>query len=265
RTVRFQDTVQALLESGHTTYLEVSPHPTLLPAVHGNTTASPVVCLPTLSRGHATPIDLLARLGDAYVHGLPLDWDRLGTERAESARGQVELPTYPFQHRRYWQRPGSLPTAGATPTRPPEPEEPADGYAAMHPADRERAVVALVHQHAAAILGHHSPNELDGAATFKQLGFDSLLVVRLCTALSAATGLTIPGATVFSHPTPRALGRLLSEQLAQSGTEQDHSSALAPRDDRPHRLDVGEIQSAGVDELLVLLEDRRTRKLQGSR
>lgn len=39
----------------------------------------------------------------AYVHGVPIDWKTLFA-RWEVHR--IELPTYPFQHRRYWMDPG---------------------------------------------------------------------------------------------------------------------------------------------------------------
>ena len=38
-------------------------------------------------------------LAEAHVAGIEVDWSRLFGERAE---GRVPLPTYAFQHRRYW-------------------------------------------------------------------------------------------------------------------------------------------------------------------
>ncbi|NJP82491.1 acyltransferase domain-containing protein, partial [Streptomyces sp. AA8] len=42
---------------------------------------------------------VLAALGRLHVHGLPVDWHRV---YAGSGARRVDLPTYPFQRRRYW-------------------------------------------------------------------------------------------------------------------------------------------------------------------
>ncbi|WP_345025840.1 polyketide synthase dehydratase domain-containing protein, partial [Streptomyces sedi] len=53
----------------------------------------------TLRRDEGGPERFAAALGEAFVHGVPVDWRKLfdGTP----AR-RVELPTYAFQHERYW-------------------------------------------------------------------------------------------------------------------------------------------------------------------
>ncbi|HEY8981369.1 MAG TPA: beta-ketoacyl reductase, partial [Streptomyces sp.] len=51
----------------------------------------------TLRRDEGGPQRLLLSLGEAYVHGAPVDWSVFLPE-ADS----VDLPTYPFQHKRYW-------------------------------------------------------------------------------------------------------------------------------------------------------------------
>ena len=51
----------------------------------------------TLRRDDGGPARLLASLAEAHVHGVPVDWATV------LADGQhVDLPTYAFQHQRYW-------------------------------------------------------------------------------------------------------------------------------------------------------------------
>jgi acyl transferase domain-containing protein/NADP-dependent 3-hydroxy acid dehydrogenase YdfG len=79
---------------------------------------------------------------------------------------------------------------------------------------RQPLLVELVSGGAATVLGHTGSTTLDSAQTFKDLGFDSLAVVRLVRALNAATGLRLPSSVMFDHPTPAALASYLGGELA---------------------------------------------------
>ncbi|MFI0483480.1 SDR family NAD(P)-dependent oxidoreductase, partial [Actinomadura sp. 9N215] len=111
--VRFADTVQHLLRDGHRTFIETSPHPVLTIGIqqtidhHNHHTATTI---PTLRRDHDDHTQLLHALAQAHTTGTPTDW----TPTLPTAN-TIELPTYAFQHHRYWlaqgNTPGSLPDA----------------------------------------------------------------------------------------------------------------------------------------------------------
>ncbi|MEU0812143.1 type I polyketide synthase [Streptomyces sp. NPDC005970] len=97
--IRFQDTLDALLAEGNTVFVEVSPHPVLLPPVQDTAQASgrDAVVTGTLRRDDGGVRRMLTSLAQLWVHGVDVDW------RAVFGDGTpVDLPTYAFERRRYW-------------------------------------------------------------------------------------------------------------------------------------------------------------------
>lgn len=116
QTVRFSEAVQRLLDEGHDLFLEVSPHPVLLPAIEQTVqhAEARAVALGSLRRDEGEREVLLTTLAAMYVAGHPVDWRRLGT----SGR-LVQLPKYPWQRERFWFEPRPRrPGASAHPLLP---------------------------------------------------------------------------------------------------------------------------------------------------
>ncbi|MBL1120618.1 SDR family NAD(P)-dependent oxidoreductase, partial [Streptomyces sp. 110] len=94
-TVRFHDAVRHLHERGVAGFVEVGPDTVLSSVVHDG--GAQVWAASLAERDDAGARRLLAGLAEAWTHGAAVDWSRL-----VPVGRQVVLPTYPFQHRRYW-------------------------------------------------------------------------------------------------------------------------------------------------------------------
>ncbi|MFI6033530.1 SDR family NAD(P)-dependent oxidoreductase [Streptomyces sp. NPDC051315] len=90
--------------------------------------------------------------------------------------------------------------------------------AALSEGDQERALLELVSDHAARVLGYDRDDVEPGRA-FKDIGFDSMTAVDYRHRLSAALGLDLPATLVFDHATPTALARHLRTALLGAGAD----------------------------------------------
>ncbi|WP_281198831.1 type I polyketide synthase [Micromonospora pallida] len=99
QTVLFDPAVRVAVEAGHSTFVEISPHPVLTMPVTGILDDAGVSghVLGTLRRGEDDPTRLLTSLATAHTIGLPVDLKRILTETTT-----IDLPTYAFDRSRYW-------------------------------------------------------------------------------------------------------------------------------------------------------------------
>ncbi|SPE55989.1 Erythronolide synthase, modules 1 and 2 [Streptomyces netropsis] len=91
----------------------------------------------------------------------------------------------------------------------------ADRLAALSGSAREQAALDLVRDRTATVLGFASPDAVETARTFQELGVGSLNSLELRNRLAADTGLRLPATLVLDHPTPRELGRHLLSLLPE--------------------------------------------------
>ncbi|MFI6955706.1 type I polyketide synthase [Nocardia sp. NPDC050408] len=97
-------------------------------------------------------------------------------------------------------------------------------------AERDRAVLDLVLEQAAAVLGHSSAGDIRADKGFDELGFDSLAGVDMRNRLSKSTGLRLSSTMVFDYPTPVELSRYLHEQLISASPAAPPAAVSAPVD-----------------------------------
>ena len=89
--------------------------------------------------------------------------------------------------------------------------------APLTPAQRHAHLLTLIRTHAAAVLGHPTPDTIPPTHNFKDLGFDSLTAIELRNRLTTTTNLALPTTLIFDHPTPEALTAHLGEQILSDG------------------------------------------------
>nr|WBO81705.1 SDR family NAD(P)-dependent oxidoreductase [Streptomyces sp. SBE_14.2] len=102
QAVRFADATHALHRDGVTRFLELGPDGTLTALVHAALTDAQPLAVPALRTDRPEPQALLTATATLYAHGTNVTWAAV----LPPAR-TVELPTYAFQHARYWPRPGA--------------------------------------------------------------------------------------------------------------------------------------------------------------
>ncbi|WP_328615514.1 SDR family NAD(P)-dependent oxidoreductase [Amycolatopsis sp. NBC_00355] len=105
--------------------------------------------------------------------------------------------------------------------------------AALPAEERPAAVLGLVREQVAGVLGLANPALVRDDVGLLQLGFDSLTAVELRTRLGELTGLRLPATLVFDHPTAAAVAGHLAtlldpggQPVAQDTGEQDFRAAL---------------------------------------
>ncbi|WP_456243073.1 SDR family NAD(P)-dependent oxidoreductase [Streptomyces luteolifulvus] len=101
-------------------------------------------------------------------------------------------------------------------------------------ADREQAVLDLVLDRVAVVLGFATAADVDPDRAFREMGFDSLTAVEFRNRLGQTLGLRLPVTLAFDYPSPTALARYLLGELAGTTTAAPRTaSALAATDDEP--------------------------------
>ncbi|MEU8874104.1 type I polyketide synthase [Streptomyces javensis] len=108
QTVRFEEAIRALADEGFGVFVECSAHPVLTASVRETleTAGSDAVVVGSLRRDDGGARRMLTSLGQAFVHGVPVEW----TQAYNGSRARrVDLPTYAFQHERFWWEPDAAP------------------------------------------------------------------------------------------------------------------------------------------------------------
>lgn len=235
RPVRFADGIQELVKEPHSVLLEIGPGRTLCTLARQNLDVSQAqVTFASIRQPKENEDDLtfiLNSLGRLWAAGVYVDW--VGFSANEHLH-RIPLPTYPFEHRRYWISPGQQGYA-------PVPQESASlgseatsaiGLArtlegSQIPAgaprtDVERSLAEIWQ----GLLG---TDQLSIHDNFFDLGGSSLLATRLLTQIAHAFGKRLPLATLFEAPTIAQLAIVLGQPAASV----KHSSLIRIKAGQP--------------------------------
>ncbi|MER6270823.1 SDR family NAD(P)-dependent oxidoreductase [Streptomyces sp900105755] len=97
--VRFAPAVERMAADGYRHFVELSPHPSLLTAMHtiGEDLGHELVVLGSLRRDEDGPACLDRAAAELHAHGVRLNWRRMVADTA-----WADLPTYAWDTRRHW-------------------------------------------------------------------------------------------------------------------------------------------------------------------
>ncbi len=98
--VLFADATRWLREHDYEVFVEISPHPVLLPSIEDSLyhLNLPGTVVPSLRRNADEQRSLLEAFGTLYSVGQATEWHRLYPQDGQFVR----LPAYPWQRQRYW-------------------------------------------------------------------------------------------------------------------------------------------------------------------
>ncbi|WP_430383563.1 SDR family NAD(P)-dependent oxidoreductase [Streptomyces sp. P10-4] len=101
QTVLFDPAVRELIAEGHRVFVELGAHPVLTPAVTdiAEELDADVLAVGSTRRDEGGLDRMLTSMAEAFVRGVTVDWTTAVPERGPAP---LDLPTYPFEHQRYW-------------------------------------------------------------------------------------------------------------------------------------------------------------------
>ncbi|MEV0738134.1 beta-ketoacyl synthase N-terminal-like domain-containing protein [Streptomyces sp. NPDC050549] len=184
RPVRLDRALAAAAAAGRTAFVEISPHPVLARAV--TDTVPGAFTVGTLRRDAAGSAAFLTELGAVYAAGLPLP---------VPAGRVVDLPLPRWRHVRYWWTDGRGHVTGDPSPGPAVVPEPTAAVESP-----PTSVVARVSHHVAAVTGHPTAR-ITPTTALADLGLDSLLAVRIRTALDREFGVELQLRDLFDATT----------------------------------------------------------------
>ena len=191
RPVRLDRAVTAAAADGHTAFVEISPHPVLTRAV--TDTVPGALAIGTLHRDADDSAAFLGQLGALYAAGLrlPLPSGRV-----------IDLPAPRWRHVRHWWTDGRTAATGTTIAVP----------APQADAPPATSVSTRLCHHIAAVTGH-APGHVTPATALADLGLDSLMAVRIRTALEREFGIELRLRDLLGTPTVEQLAERIRQAL----------------------------------------------------
>jgi amino acid adenylation domain-containing protein len=177
--VRFTDALATAFATGDLVLLEVGPGQALGPFARQHPARGDSTVISTLPSSGDDLGDLLHAAGELWKAGAAPDWSAFyaGQERA-----RVHLPTYPFERQSYWIDVSEA--EAPTPVVPPAVPVPSSPPAMSRISDLSARLRAVVHELSGVAVS-------DDAATFTELGFDSLFLTQASQAIQSRFGVKI--------------------------------------------------------------------------
>ncbi len=98
QAVQFAESIKTISDLGCEVVLEVGPQPVLNGMAASCWPGSNPALIPTLQKDRPDEVCIISALAQLYTQGVNPDFSALAPKSAK----KIELPTYPFQRKRYW-------------------------------------------------------------------------------------------------------------------------------------------------------------------
>jgi acyl transferase domain-containing protein len=265
-TVQFGSATELLLQKGFDTFVEMSPHPILLPFIEqtGVLSSVDVLAVGCTRREEPETQAMLGALGTLYAHGAEVGWKAL-----YPAGNLVELPAYPWQRERFW-----IESVGAASTlrETPQAFTPlSEGAAAVAAADREAqpvlflaawrglavserggAMTRWIREQVAAVL-RAKVERIAVDQALKSHGVNSLMALELRNRIERGLAIPLSAGTAWNYPTVAALAEYLNARLTaqeENGEREKRKTVSAAQPDSLSAADLLEAELSGAEMLL---------------
>jgi amino acid adenylation domain-containing protein len=229
--VYFHEAVRGLCEDKTLILLEIGPGHTLSTLARQAEPKSGRVILSSLDhpdRGGNDHYSFLTAAGQLWAAGVEVAFEP--TRRGEGRR--VSLPPYPFERKRFWveAKDGHLETEAAQPTLTTSRREEDAEMNPGEPRTARRSTLLNKLRESLSELSGISPEDLDPAASFLELGFDSLLLTQVSREIERAFQVKITVRQLLENlPTIEAIAARLDDLLpAERFAADPAASPVAP-------------------------------------
>ena len=261
RPVLFSQMTQELLASDYGVFIEMSPHPVLLPAIeqgfqHAGRAG---VAVASLRRKEPEQRTILSSLGALYQLGYSPRWEEL------NPGGEfVKLPRYSWDEERFWCESDSTAAQRARPesggalqfrlgNQPQASQsEVRDIVQLLRTTEagekRNEVMRRYLCEETARVL-RSSPARINRSQPFKTMGLDSLMTLELRNRLQRTLGIKLSPTMLFNYPTVVALAPRLLEKMSFELEEPKAPPAAAI----PVPAGNADLESLSKDELEDLL------------
>ena len=224
-TVRFHEGMETLLGAGIDSFIEIGPRPILLGLGKRCAGQAQAIWLPSMNQGKDDWEVMLGSLSLAYQSGIDIDWK--GFDR-DYPRQRLQMPTYPFQRKRYWIGSG-----------------PVEQNPAQAPAGRRDAILNSLRSMVAELL-HITPESIDPSTSFLDMGADSIVFVDAVRKIEQTYGVKIPIRNFFE--------KLTSIELVVG-----HLDEHAPADWTPRKPSAAPIEAKSTSSVTDALPNQTAR------
>jgi polyketide synthase 12/myxalamid-type polyketide synthase MxaF len=226
--VQLHSAISIALETGATSFVEVSPHPLLTTSIQevARSDGASVTCVPSLRRRAPEVASMHQSLGALYVAGHHLEWTRI----LPVGNLRTPLPTYAFQRTHYEKHAPRLTRLVEDSEEPEFP--PTETIERLVPAriqtwrrrlmntaapDRLSILSDTLAGELARVLRTHK-QRIDHHAPFAALGLDSLMGLELRNRIEIELEVSVSGTVLWSRPSIVGLATYILERMSEATT-----------------------------------------------